>query len=67
MKCPKCEELGLMSTVRVGASITTCAAASSWYDEEGNYHYYDPNSTTTNYSCSQGHAWSVTRKHMEDK
>lgn len=62
VKCPQCVKEGLKSIVYVGASSRTLMCIQEWYDEYGNYHYYDPNTTTTNYTCSNGHSWSMKSK-----
>jgi hypothetical protein len=59
MKCHQCESAGLRSTVRQLASYSTLLMAEHWYDEDGNFHYHDPNVTTTEYRCSNGHMWPV--------
>lgn len=56
--CPECKKKGLKSKVYIGSMTSTLMAGSQYYDEEGNYHYNDPNHTTTYYSCSNGHKWS---------
>jgi len=58
MFCPECEELGLRSSIFTGITITTLMNISEYWDEDGNYHYDDPNQSTTEYSCSQGHNWA---------
>jgi hypothetical protein len=58
--CPKCLENSQSSIVRVGMSARTLMYVNKYYDENGKYHYDDPNITTTDYYCSQGHEWSVT-------
>ena len=62
MKCPECEKLGLKSKIFVGASSSTLLAAMPYYDEEGNYHYNDLNTTSTSYTCSNGHSWTESNK-----
>jgi len=57
-KCPACRAAGLKSTTTVGCTMTTLMATHSYYDEDGNYHFDDPNISTTSYSCSRGHSWS---------
>lgn len=59
--CPKCREQGLKSIVEPGMRTTTLMVIHEWYDEEGDYHVEDPNTTSTSYSCSNGHQWSETR------
>lgn len=63
MKCEKCVEQGLRSTIHIGASTSTLIAVSSYYDEDGNYRLDDPNVTTTGYSCSNGHHWVESNGH----
>jgi len=67
MKCPKCVEKGLKSCVYVGTTHTTLMYASPYYDEEGNYHYNDPNTRYTEYSCSNGHKWVVSKYQGKEK
>lgn len=55
MKCERCVEFGLKSTIRIGPSSTTLMGSSPFYDEDGHYHDHDPNTTRTEYVCSQGH------------
>jgi len=57
MKCPQCIKEGKRSKVYVGLSVTTTAGTESYYDEDGNFHFHDPNVTTTQYNCSNGHKW----------
>lgn len=59
MKCPICTKKGFKSYVYVGGSMSTLMYAQPYYDEEGNFHCDDPNTTTTSYSCSKGHKWRV--------
>jgi len=33
-----------------------------FYDEEGKYHDHDPNSSSTSYSCSNGHTWAESSR-----
>lgn len=56
--CPDCREGGLTSRVTVGPSTVTCMAGQQFYDEQGRFHDHDPNTMTTQYSCSNGHVWS---------
>ena len=60
MKCPRCVEGNKRSFVYVGMSLTTLMATHTYYDEDGKLHYDNPNKTTTNYSCSEGHKWQET-------
>ena len=59
MKCPECVAADQRSHVYVGYSSTTLLDFAPYYDEDGNWHYHDPNTCTTSYSCSNGHKWSV--------
>ena len=63
MKCPKCEELGIKSKVYVGMSTSTLMYSAPYYDEDGNYHYDDPNIHETEYRCSNGHKFIGTTQH----
>jgi len=58
MFCPECQKLELKSCVYIESTQTTLMAGTQYYDEEGNYHYNDPNRITTFYRCSKGHRWS---------
>lgn len=58
MKCPTCKDLGVKSRVYPGMSYATCMGWQPYYDEDGQYHSHDPNTTTTDYTCSNGHEWT---------
>jgi hypothetical protein len=60
-RCPFCNVDGIKSRVNVGGSMSTAMGANGYYDEEGKYHYHDPNKRSTEYSCSQGHRWIESR------
>lgn len=60
-RCPVCLAQGKKSTVTVGSSTGTLMASPTYYDENGVYHNDDPNTYTTEYSCSSGHHFSVGR------
>jgi len=62
MICPECKAQGLESRVYVGISSTTLMYCQPFYDEKGEYHHHDFNTTTTPYSCSNGHEWSERYK-----
>lgn len=62
MKCPVCEKEQLKSYVYPGTGSTTLLGHRPYYDEDGNYHYHDPNTTTVRYNCSNGHAWREQSK-----
>jgi hypothetical protein len=57
--CKECQAQGHKSVVYEGHSYTTLAGFQVFYDQDGFRHEHDPNSTTTNYTCSNGHAWST--------
>lgn len=59
MKCKKCVKVGLRSRLKIGMSSSTAMGFEHYYDEEGDYHYHDPNATTTSYYCSKGHRGTV--------
>lgn len=62
MICPKCKEENKKSKLYIGIGTTTTAGGMPpYYDEEGKYHYHDPNATTSNYSCSNGHNFFVSK------
>lgn len=65
--CPVCQEKGMSSVVYVGGTLGTLMYSQPYYDEEGIYHYDDPNTYTTSYSCSKGHEWSISRSGNIDK
>ena len=60
MICPQCKKLGKKSRVYCGISTVTCIGFIPYYDEDGHYHHNDPNKTTTEYACSNGHHWVET-------
>lgn len=57
MICPECKKQGLKSKVYPSMSWTTAMYFPPFYDEEGNLHHHDGNTTTTDYHCSNGHEW----------
>lgn len=56
--CPTCREQGLKSSVYMLSCQTTLLAGYAYWDENGTYHYHNPNKTTCHYRCSNGHEWS---------
>ena len=59
MKCPKCIEEGKRSVVTQGLSSTTLMYIPIQYDEDGKRMQSSiQNTSTTEYSCSNGHRWS---------
>jgi len=61
MKCPQCQQEGKKSIITIGFSTTTLMSTHAYYDEDGKYHFHNPNITTTEYSCSNGHEWTEKR------
>jgi hypothetical protein len=64
--CLQCKKINMKSKTYGGASgndgdsgMVTQAYYRPYYDEDGKYHNHDMNTTTTNYSCSNGHKWTV--------
>ena len=55
--CPVCQEDNQTSKVTEQGSSTTCLYCEPFYDEEGNYHNHDRNTTTTVFKCSNGHTF----------
>nr|QBK92723.1 MAG: hypothetical protein LCPAC401_03610 [Pithovirus LCPAC401] len=61
MKCQKCVQEGLTSKVNSqGGGSTTFMGINYFYDEDGRYHYHDPNITTQLYYCDKQHSWKQT-------
>lgn len=62
MICPACKAHGVRSNVYPGFSSTTLMGGASYWDTDGRYHSHDPNTTTTDFRCSQGHEWTEHHK-----
>lgn len=60
MICPHCKMEGKKSTVMSLGARTTLVNYTPYWDEEGNYHNHDGNTTTHEYKCSEGHFWIET-------
>jgi hypothetical protein len=60
--CPKCKEEGAKSSVYPKGESRTLMSTSGYWDPEGDYHFHDPNTITSSYSCSGGHSWTESRK-----
>lgn len=58
-KCPLCLKAGGESRVYAGASTSTLMYSPPYYDEKGVFHQNDPNTHTTEYTCSKGHSFTV--------
>jgi len=60
MICPFCEKEGKKSTLYSGGCRTTLMGGNfSYYDEEGAYHYHNPNRITSAYECSNKHLFET--------
>lgn len=59
MICDKCKSEGKESKIYIGMSTRTLMASPPpYYNEKGDLvTFKDPNHTTTEYSCSNGHSW----------
>lgn len=56
MKCPKCIEEGQLSTVIPNpGTMSTGMCVEEYWDEQGKYHWHDPNAHYTICKCSNGH------------
>ncbi len=62
MFCLECQKEGKKSKLYIGTSLVTCMGFTPYYDEDGVYQHNDPNTTTTDYSCSNGHAWTERKR-----
>ena len=64
MICPVCKQEGKESRVTPGGARRTLMGWSpGYYDERGNWvPQRDPNWTTTDYSCSNGHRFDVVTR-----
>ena len=61
MICPECAKVGMTSRVYPGVGSQTLVYYPPFYDEQGRYHDHDRNTTTTDYTCSNGHVWAEAR------
>lgn len=61
MRCPACQKDEVTHTVTESGGFSTLLAPSPGYwDANDSYvHPHDPNTHTTNYTCSNGHTWTV--------
>lgn len=61
--CRRCMADGKSSRVEGGGhSFVTAMVGHNYYDENGHAHNHDPNTRTTQYACTNGHAWFVVTK-----
>jgi hypothetical protein len=60
--CKQCDKKGKKYSVYQGMSTTTLMAwGNPYWNEDGDYIIPpNPNTTTTQYRCSNGHNWSET-------
>jgi hypothetical protein len=56
--CPVCDASNISSDVRVSWGMTTSAGVQSFY-RDGEYHQHDRNTTSANWSCSNGHKGDI--------
>ena len=54
-KCPTCVEHGTRSRLYVNEGSVTLMATHDYYDENGDYHFHNPNTQAMSISCSLGH------------
>lgn len=55
VRCPVCAAEGQRSRMSLGGSSRTLMTTQTFYDEDGKLVVRDPNTTTTQWSCSRGH------------
>ena len=59
--CPDCQEAGQKSKVRyMGSTQTGIAPPGPYWDEDGEQHNHNPNTTRNMYRCSNGHSFFKT-------
>ena len=56
--CAECKKMDWKSRVYSEGGSRTLMATIEYWDEDGNYHYSDPNTTSIQYRCTNGHSWS---------
>jgi len=63
MKCPECERNAQKSKLNMpqGWTSTLMGGSRNFYDEDGNHHYHEVNSTRGQAVCSNGHRLTVTQ------
>ncbi len=59
MVCDECKKAGQKSFVYPGASSGSLLYCKPFYDQDGKLHDHDSNTSSTSYSCSNGHHWTV--------
>jgi hypothetical protein len=54
--CPACKLIGSKSQlIEIFSGYSSLGQSNSYYDEDGKYHYHNPNGSITVYRCSNGH------------
>lgn len=61
MKCPECERTGRQSKLYMPDSYfsTAMGGSETYYDEEGQYHHHEVNSSSGQGHCSNRHTLNV--------
>jgi len=64
MKCSECVSEGKKSSIHPSPTSfrTAMGGLEQYYDEDGEWHYHDPNYTTRQYGCTNGHKWETKLK-----
>lgn len=62
MLCHECQKENEESIVTRGVTLSTLIHVSVHFDRKGGEHYHDPNTYTTDYTCSRGHSWKAATK-----
>lgn len=58
MFCKQCQKEGKTSRVFMSAGCITAMYCAPFFDEQGKYHHHDSNTSTQEYTCSNGHKWT---------
>lgn len=69
-RCPTCRAENRKSKVYPGACSSTLLGFTPFYDEEGRYHYHNPNTSNCSFQCSNGHQWNeseVAKCHYDER
>jgi hypothetical protein len=63
MICEQCQKEELKSRIDLlPMGVRTAMGWQDFYDEDGKFHCHDPNVTTFNHKCSNGHEFSKSQK-----
>ena len=67
MRCTKCQQLGSRHRVfGAGTTTTLMNVSPGYWDENNNWvQPEDPNITTCQYMCSNGHSWEEVIRHAD--